>query len=570
MAEGAPPRGRAAQKAAEAALAAAVASREAAAVAGHLAAGGAAAAALAVEKYLCAAAGRGDAETVEFLVAACNVPCSLARRADRRTALHIAAAQDHEAVALWLVTRVAEEGGDVNAEDANGATPLSIAAAQGSEALCRALLVAGADVNAGRLPPLTRAARSGSAALCRLLLAHGADVNRPAQNGHRTALCLAAAQGHGEVVAVLLAAPGIDAAARNSNGETAWDVAVARGWKDVAAALPQAAAVPSEAPAPRRPLRFTLFTAYSDDYSIGRLCSAVNQRYCARHGYGWVEDVLPYAAMLDAIAPRRHCTWYKVVMLRRLMAADASAEHHHYFVWVDADAVVANQDVPLEALVEEAAGAERFAECAGGLPHLVVGEDLHAGGNLFNAGVFLTHPCPWSDELWRRVWESERYFACTFYEQSALMRAVRSLGDVAAAGWQRDTTQDGLFTHRDTKAPWFSYAQPAARADVAACVAADLPRPPHDVKRLPHVAVFPRDRLNSNMVADWETSRRRSGLFIFHPAGDADKLNTLVRAVTTVPPDAPAPAAPLLTREECVACVAVDGDEDSFVFKLRR
>lgn len=63
-----------------------------------------------------------------------------------------------------------------------------------------------------------------------------------------------------------------------------------------------------------------IFTAFSSNYAAGHVCAAVNSRYAALHGYGWLAEVLPHELMLDTIAPRGHCSWYKVHLINRLLA----------------------------------------------------------------------------------------------------------------------------------------------------------------------------------------------------------------------------------------------------------
>ena len=49
--------------------------------------------------------------------------------------------------------------------------------------------------------------------------------------------------------------------------------------------------------------------AYTADYTLGRLCEAVNRAYCVRHGYTFRCEVLAPEAMQAAIAPRTCCSW---------------------------------------------------------------------------------------------------------------------------------------------------------------------------------------------------------------------------------------------------------------------
>eukprot|EP00913_Durusdinium_trenchii_P028253 g26484.t4 len=115
-----------------------------------------------------------------------------------------------------------------------------------------------------------------------------------------------------------------------------------------------------------------LLTAYSRNYAPGKV-------YAERHGYDFECDVLPADEMLDAIAPRDAHTWYKVLMLRRAIAAGK----HGFVVWIDADALVVDQEKPLEAFIAQAEGRD-----------LIVQEDLSAECRI-NCGVmiFRRSPC---------------------------------------------------------------------------------------------------------------------------------------------------------------------------------
>ena len=67
-----------------------------------------------------------------------------------------------------------------------------------------------------------------------------------------------------------------------------------------------------------------LFTAYTEDYVIGRLCDSVNRKFAEKNGYKYISEVHSYDHMLKAIGPdKNHCTWYKVSMLRRFLIDEA-------------------------------------------------------------------------------------------------------------------------------------------------------------------------------------------------------------------------------------------------------
>ena len=63
-----------------------------------------------------------------------------------------------------------------------------------------------------------------------------------------------------------------------------------------------------------------LFTAYTEDYTIGKLCDTVNRKYAEKYNYKYVSKVLTYAEMLGEIGPNKtHCTWYKVLMINKFL-----------------------------------------------------------------------------------------------------------------------------------------------------------------------------------------------------------------------------------------------------------
>jgi hypothetical protein len=58
-------------------------------------------------------------------------------------------------------------------------------------------------------------------------------------------------------------------------------------------------------------MRIIVCTAYTTNYVLGRLCEDVNRRYCERHGYEFVTEVLTpqdMQAIYISHAPSQHTT----------------------------------------------------------------------------------------------------------------------------------------------------------------------------------------------------------------------------------------------------------------------
>ncbi len=126
-----------------------------------------------------------------------------ARGADGATALIWAAHRgDRELVAALL-----ERGANPDAVNDYGVTPLAAAAVEADAGILRALLGAGADVEAANAEGQTAlmvVARTGHVDAARALLERGANVNAREGFGGQTALMWAAAQKHPDMIRLLL------------------------------------------------------------------------------------------------------------------------------------------------------------------------------------------------------------------------------------------------------------------------------------------------------------------------------------------------------------------------------
>ena len=132
---------------------------------------------------------------------------------DGATALHWAAHRDDLETAELLI----RSGARADVANELGATALHVACHNRSGLMVELLLGAGTDANAKLLngeTVLMTCSRTGDARSVKALLAHGGKVNEKESGHNQTALMWAAAQGHPEVVRLLLQA-GADFRARS-------------------------------------------------------------------------------------------------------------------------------------------------------------------------------------------------------------------------------------------------------------------------------------------------------------------------------------------------------------------
>lgn len=122
---------------------------------------------------------------------------------------------------------------NVNAVNADGETPLMLAAIRGSLPAVKALVKRGADINRKGWTPLHYACSGPDNGVAEFLIAQGAELNARSDNG-TTPLMMAARYGSGDLVPLLLKA-GAEPRAANEQELTAADFAK-RGGRDRMAA----------------------------------------------------------------------------------------------------------------------------------------------------------------------------------------------------------------------------------------------------------------------------------------------------------------------------------------------
>ena len=164
------------------------------------------------------AAGRGDWDTVKYLIAkGVNINAS---DTDGTTALMFASSSGNTEIVQLLLTYGTTT---VNRMRNDGLTALKLASSKGHKDIVLLLLSHGADIDESSytngLTALMLASRNNHKDVVQLLLDKGAAVNEKDQ-GDSTALMIASAKGHKDIVQLLIDR-GADIKSRNNNGSTA-------------------------------------------------------------------------------------------------------------------------------------------------------------------------------------------------------------------------------------------------------------------------------------------------------------------------------------------------------------
>jgi uncharacterized protein len=143
---------------------------------------------------------------------------------------------------IHVVESLIQKGVDVNELDANHDAPLVIAAYKGYTEIVKKLLEAGADITAVdpgmKATALHAAAYAGRTEAAKLLIAYKIDIDKQGPFNGYTALHDAIWQNNIETAQVIIDA-GANLKIKSKDGQTALELAKARGLKQIVALIEQ-------------------------------------------------------------------------------------------------------------------------------------------------------------------------------------------------------------------------------------------------------------------------------------------------------------------------------------------
>lgn len=155
-------------------------------------------------------------------------------------------------------------------------------------------------------------------------------------------------------------------------------------------------------------LLFYSTSSYAADYAIVtiaqgsgyqdcvRLGTESKRNYCEKHGYDFIYGT-------ENMDPSRHIYWSKILLMLDVMENSS----YKWVVWLDADTLIMNPDIPLEDLIDENI-------------NFCIGYDW----NGVNSGVFFVRNCEWSKRLLTNVYARTDCLSLIWPEQLAIASEI--------------------------------------------------------------------------------------------------------------------------------------------------
>ncbi len=154
--------------------------------------------------------------------------------------------------------------------------------------------------------------------------------------------------------------------------------------------------------------KITLLTyATANIHSYAKYSSSINKMYAIMHKYSFLTFSPATGSEHDKMDQR----WNRVKILLDLLSADPHGSE--YFVWMDADLIVADFSLRLEDVILQHSSAD-----------VIISSEFHAETGVANTGCFIVRNSQWSRDFLQRWWNSERSYA---HDQILFDRLYRSL-----------------------------------------------------------------------------------------------------------------------------------------------
>eukprot|EP00871_Galdieria_phlegrea_P005414 jgi/Galph1/5874/GphlegSOOS_G4503.1 len=122
----------------------------------------------------------------------------------------------------------------------------------------------------------------------------------------------------------------------------------------------------------------------------------------------WKKDNQCFCPLRDFKLDRRAATFGKI----KLAQSACVGRPNHWLLWSDADAMIVNQSVPLEDIIDDQYD-------------IILTEDWL----MINAGVLLLKCSPWNIEFLKKVYEAREFDQARALDQSALQSHIDALGE---------------------------------------------------------------------------------------------------------------------------------------------